>query len=91
MSLDVLIENQKIKSITTYPGEKIAFVGTTTGEATVGSTLGANAFVASRVGDAVIATTTFVAVDGDMKVLAVYEYEVATGDSEGDSEGDSTE
>ena len=74
MSLDVLVENQKIKSISTYPGEKIAFVGTTTGEATVGSTLSASAFVASRVGDKVTADTKFVAVDGGMKVLAVYEY-----------------
>jgi len=85
MTLDVLIENQKIKSISTYPGEKIAFVGTTASEAEVGSALSASAFTASRIGDAVTATTTFVAVDGNMKVLAIYEYEVATGDSEGDS------
>lgn len=77
MSLDVLVENQKIKSISTYPGEKIAFVGTTTGEATVGSTLSASAFVAARVGDKVATDTKFVAVDGNMKVLAVYEYKAA--------------
>lgn len=77
MSLDVLVENQKIKSISTYPGEKIAFVGTTTGEATVGATLSASAFVAARVGDKVTGNTKFVAVDGNMKVLAVYEYTAA--------------
>ena len=77
MSLDVLVENQKIKSITTYPGEKIAFVGTTTAEVEVEkTTLSASTFTAARVGDKVEAgkTTKFVAVDGNMKVLAVYEH-----------------
>lgn len=74
MALDVLIENQKIKSITTYPGEKIAFVGTTTGTPTVGGTLSSSTFTAARVGDKVTGNTKFVAVDGSMKVLAIYDY-----------------
>lgn len=78
MQLDVLIDNSKVKSITTYPGEKIAFVGTTTkSDVKVGDTLTSGQYVASRVGDKVTETTKFVAIDGDMKVLAIYTYTVA--------------
>lgn len=78
MTLDVLVANGKIKSITTTPGEKLAFVGTTTTSSTtpaVGDTL--TSFTQVKVGDAVAATTTFYAVDSDKKVLATYTHTVA--------------
>jgi hypothetical protein len=80
MTLDVTIKNGRIDSIVTYPGEKIAFVGTTTGTPTVGATLTASAFVAARVGDKVTGNAKFVAVDGNMKVLAIYEHTAATAE-----------
>jgi hypothetical protein len=80
MTLDVLVENQKIKSISTYPGEKIAFVGTTDQEVTVNGELASNKFTAARVGDKVTGNTKFVAVKQEndkLIVLAVYEYKAA--------------
>ena len=76
MTLDVLVANEKIKSITTHPGEKLAFVVTSTETAAVGATLGGTlTFV--KPGDEVTATTKFYAINSDKKVLAVYEHTVA--------------
>lgn len=81
MKLAVEVEDGAIKSMVTYPGEKIAFVGTTTQTVTVGTTvLTKEQFTLSRVGDAVAADTTFVAVapvENGFKVLAKQEYDAA--------------
>lgn len=76
MTLDVLVANGKIKAMTTHPGEKLAFVGTSTDSSvTVGSTL--SNFTIAHVGDAVAATTTWYAVNSDKVVLATYTHTVA--------------
>ena len=81
MKLAVEVEDGAIKSMVTYPGDKIAFVGTTTQTVTVGTTtLTKEQFALSRVGDAVTADTTFVAVEPTAtgyKVLAKQEYDAA--------------
>lgn len=75
-ALDVLVANGKVKSITTYPGDKLYFVVTSTENAEVGATLGGT-LTNAKVGDAVAATTTWYAIDSDKKVVAKYTHTVA--------------
>ena len=71
MTLDVLVANGKVKAMTTHPGEKLAFVVTSTATADVGATL-SGTLTFAKPGDAVSATTTWYAIDSDKKVLAKY-------------------
>ena len=75
-ALDVLVANGKVKSITTYPGDKLYFVVTSTVTAEVGAKLGGT-LTNAKVGDAVAATTTWYAIDSDKKVVAKYTHTVA--------------
>lgn len=75
MTLDVLVTNGKIKAITTHPGEKLAFVVTSSTNETVGNTMTGNHTFA-KVGDTVDSTTTFYAINSDKKVLAKYTHTV---------------
>lgn len=76
MALDVLVADGKVKSITTYPGEKLAIVvtGTKSGNK-VELTAGTTKLV--KVGDKVASTTTFYAVAIDGTILAEYTHTVA--------------
>lgn len=72
MKLDVLVKDDKIKSITTVPGNKLAFVCTSSTVKNVGDTL--SDFTLVNTGDKVTETTTFYAINSDKKVLAKYTY-----------------
>lgn len=77
MSLDVLVANGKVKAISTYPGEKLAFV-ITGGTYEVGATIPTGtALTMTKVGDAVTATTKFYAIDSNRKVLATTTHTVS--------------
>lgn len=76
-ALDVLVENGKIKSITTFPGDKLYFVVKGSGE--VGGTYSGNVTYAdlAKVGDKVDATTTWLAIEvvgGTKKIVATSTY-----------------
>ena len=68
MVLDVAVANGKIKSITTHPGEKLAFVVTSSESKEVGATLGN--ITMAHVGDAAETGTTYYAINSDKVVLA---------------------
>lgn len=71
-ALDVLVANDKIKSITTYPGDKLYFV-VTSDKAPESGVLPENATLThAKVGDAVADTTTWYAIDSERKVVATY-------------------
>lgn len=72
MKLDVLVGNGKIKSITTVPGNKLAFTATSSTTAEVGSKL--TGYTLVNVGDKVTADTTFYAIDSNEIVLAKQSY-----------------
>lgn len=72
MKLDVQVKGGKVASITTLPGDKLAFVVTSSETASVGGTLSEVSMV--KVGDAVSGTTKFYAISSDKKVLAIHEY-----------------
>jgi hypothetical protein len=77
MALDVLVANGKVKSISTYPGEKLAFV-ITGGDYELGATIPTGtALTMTKVGDAVTSTTKFYAIDSNRKVLAAHTHTVA--------------
>ena len=76
MTLDVLVANGKIKAMTTHPGEKLAFVVTSTATADVGATL-SGTLTFAKPGDAVEATTTWYAINSDKVVLAKYTHTVS--------------
>ena len=67
-SLDVLVSNGKVKSITTLPGDKLYHVVKSTESKDVGATLSTYELV--KAGDAITTTTTFYAIDSDKKVVA---------------------
>ena len=70
MTLDVVLKDGKIKSITTYPGEKLAFVCTSSDTSvTVGKTLSNVTLV--HVGDALATGTKVYAINSDKVVLAI--------------------
>ena len=79
MKLDVLVENGKVKSITTVPGDKLAYVVTSTAETEDKITYDNSTIV--RVGDKVESGTKFYAVvfqaDKKAKPLANYTYTAA--------------
>lgn len=69
MALEVLVADGKIKSIVTVPGDKLAFVYEGTGE--VGSEFTTTGKNPVRVGDKTTASS-WVAINSDKKILAVY-------------------
>lgn len=75
-ALDVSVKNGKIASMTILPGDKLYHVVTAAAGTSVGGTLGEEYKVA-HIGDAVTATTTFYAVNSELKVQAVYTHTVA--------------
>lgn len=70
MTLDVMVKEGKVRAITTAPGEKLAFVVTSTETANVGGTLSNISMV--KVGDAAESGTVYYAIDSNKKVLAKY-------------------
>lgn len=72
--LDVMVEGGKIKSITTFPGDKLYFVVAGTGE--VGGKYSGDLYAnLVKVGDKVTATTTWLAVDpATMTIVAKSTY-----------------
>ena len=72
MTLDVLVKDGKVKSMTTLPGDKLAIVVTSSETKEVGATLGTYTLV--KAGDEVSSGTKFYAITTDKKVLATYTY-----------------
>lgn len=71
MKLDIqLTKDNKIKSMTTVPGNELCFIGVTSDAApAVGSKV--TAFAKSNIGDTVTTGSKFVAIDSSKKVLAM--------------------
>lgn len=70
MELDVKVKDDKIKSITTVPGDVLCFVVTSSASSeTVGSTM-TGTYTIAKVGDAATSGTTYYAIDSNKKVLA---------------------
>lgn len=68
-TVDVLVKNGKVASVTTTPGDKIYFVMTSSATETVGNTA-TGTLTPVKVGQAVTTTTKFYAVDSDKKIVA---------------------
>lgn len=77
MVLDVMVKDGKIKSITTAPGDKLAFVVKSSAAPSDGVIAESATLTHAKVGDAVTATTTWYAIDSNRKVLATYTHTVA--------------
>jgi hypothetical protein len=78
MALDVMIKDGKIKAITTTPGDKLAFVVTSSAAPSNGVIGESATLTHAKVGDAVASTTTWYAIDSNRKVLASYTHTVAS-------------
>lgn len=78
MVLDVMIENGKIKAITTAPGDKLAFVVTSSAAPSNGVIGSTATLTHAKVGDAVASTTTWYAIDSNRNVLASYTHTIAS-------------
>lgn len=78
MVLDVMVKDGKIKSITTAPGDKLAFIVTSSAAPSNGVIADTATLTHAKVGDAVAATTTWYAIDSNRKVLASYTHTVAS-------------